>query len=163
MSNKKQTCVSITVFGDGRAEVDARRIAACWNACDGFDTETIEQHSYGEQVRLKVKFKDQCDRLLAALELAAESLERAEFFERAAEARAHIASALALAVSTTPQPAPAQDVAGLADLLGRVKLTDEEARHHHQCGATFWNDAVLACQVAIRDALAARDKQNGEA
>ena len=42
----------------------------------------------------------------------------------------------------------------LAELLESVRLGDDEAKPHGS-GATYWNNAVLACQVAIRDALAA--------
>ena len=42
----------------------------------------------------------------------------------------------------------------LAELLESVRLGDDEAKPHGS-GAAYWNNAVLACQVAIRDALAA--------
>lgn len=41
---------------------------------------------------------------------------------------------------------------GLPELLESVRLSDEEAKPHGP-GATYWNNAVVACQVAIRDAL----------
>ena len=41
---------------------------------------------------------------------------------------------------------------GLPELLESVRLSDEEAKPHCP-GATYWNNAVVACQVAIRDAL----------
>lgn len=92
---------SATVF-HGRQEPDtskenARRLVACWNACEGFETEALERHGidgvmFGTKEWL-IRLNEQRDALLAALENAADSLERAEFFERAAEARAHIAAA----------------------------------------------------------------------
>lgn len=46
----------------------------------------------------------------------------------------------------------------LAGLLEQVRLDDDEAKPHGS-GATYWNNAVVACQVAIRDALAATVQQ----
>lgn len=55
---------------------------------------------------------------------------------------------------------------GLPELLESVRLSDEEAKPHGP-GATYWNNAVVACQVAIRDALytapIAQTAQRGEA
>ena len=47
----------------------------------------------------------------------------------------------------------ALDGSQLAGLLEQVRLDDGEAKPHGS-GATYWNNAVIACQVAIRDALA---------
>lgn len=43
-------------------------------------------------------------------------------------------------------------------LLERVRLTDDESKHHGS-GATYWNNAVFLCQTTIRDALAAAPQQ----
>ena len=57
---------------------------------------------------------------------------------------------------TRPAQTEQQPVAvvpqGLPELLESVRLSDEEAKPHCP-GATYWNNAVVACQVAIRDAL----------
>jgi len=52
----------------------------------------------------------------------------------------------------------ALDGSQLAGLLEQVRLDDDEAKPHGS-GATYWNNAVIACQVAIRDALAATVQQ----
>ena len=56
------------------------------------------------------------------------------------------------------QSAGVPDGERLAELLESVRLGDDEAKPHGS-GATYWNNAVLACQVAIRDALAAAPAQ----
>ena len=56
------------------------------------------------------------------------------------------------------QAAGVPDGERLAELLESVRLGDDEAKPHGS-GATYWNNAVLACQVAIRDALAAAPAQ----
>ena len=50
------------------------------------------------------------------------------------------------------------DGSQLAGLLEQVRLNDDEAKPHGS-GATYWNNAVIACQVAIRDALADHAQQ----
>ena len=50
------------------------------------------------------------------------------------------------------------DGSQLAGLLEQVRLDDDEAKPHGS-GAAYWNNAVIACQVAIRDALAAPVQQ----
>lgn len=50
------------------------------------------------------------------------------------------------------------DGSQLAGLLEQVRLNDDEAKPHG-IGATYWNNAVIACQVAIRDALDAPVQQ----
>ena len=50
------------------------------------------------------------------------------------------------------------DGSQLAGLLEQVRLNDDEAKPHGN-GAAYWNNAVIACQVAIRDALAAPVQQ----
>lgn len=52
----------------------------------------------------------------------------------------------------------ALDGSQLAGLLEQVRLDDDEAKPHGS-GATYWNNAVIACQVAIRDALADHAQQ----
>lgn len=55
--------------------------------------------------------------------------------------------------ATRPAQTEQQPVTqGLPELLESVRLSDEEAKPHGP-GATYWNNAVVACQVAIRDAL----------
>ena len=39
---------SIWVNGTAQNRADARRIVACWNACEGIDTEMLEADGYGE-------------------------------------------------------------------------------------------------------------------
>lgn len=56
------------------------------------------------------------------------------------------------------QSAGVPDGERLAELLESVRLGDDEAKPHGS-GATYWNNAVFACQVAIRDALAAAPAQ----
>lgn len=56
------------------------------------------------------------------------------------------------------QAAGVPDGERLAELLESVRLGDDEAKPHGS-GATYWNNAVLACQVAIRDALDAAPAQ----
>jgi len=59
---------------------------------------------------------------------------------------------------STAAPPAAQDVAGLVELLQQVRLGEgEEARHG--AGLSYWNNAVLACQIAIRDAVTAHRAQ----
>lgn len=53
------------VYG-GDKLANARRIVACVNACAGEPTGALELSSYCEQVDLKVKFFDECQRLKAA-------------------------------------------------------------------------------------------------
>ena len=50
------------------------------------------------------------------------------------------------------------DGSQLAGLLEQVRLDDDEAKPHG-IGAAYWNNSVIACQVAIRDALAAPVQQ----
>lgn len=58
-------------FSDGQ-RADARRIVACVNACEGVDTELLEEGELDNPVMKIVKekseLKQQCDELLAALE-----------------------------------------------------------------------------------------------
>lgn len=63
-----------------------------------------------------------------------------------------------LAAWQRTQAAGVPDGERLAELLESVRLGDDEAKPHGS-GATYWNNAVLACQVAIRDALDAAPAQ----
>lgn len=44
---------------------------------------------------------------------------------------------------------PAHPDAALVEALQRVKLSEEEARHHSFAAVTYWNNAVLACIAAL--------------
>lgn len=57
-------------------------------------------------------------------------------------------------VSSLKAKAAVPDINQLIEVLERVRLSDEEAKRHGN-GSTYWNNAVLACQIAIRDELAA--------
>lgn len=46
-----------------RQESNLRRLAACWNACDGIDTDLIEPRMLGDQIAAKMAVIDKCDRL----------------------------------------------------------------------------------------------------
>lgn len=63
-----------------------------------------------------------------------------------------------IAAQQRTQAAGVPDGERLAELLESVRLGDDEAKPHGS-GATYWNNAVLVCQVAIRDALAAAPAQ----
>lgn len=65
-----------------------------------------------------------------------------------------IASALALAVSTAPLPAPAQDVAELANAARALLEADAGCADAHD---------MRVARSNLRHALAAHDKQKGEA
>ena len=47
------------------------------------------------------------------------------------------------------QAAPQPEQSGLVETLERVKLTDEEARHHSFSAVAYWNNAVTACISAL--------------
>lgn len=66
--------------------------------------------------------------------------------------------ARAAPVSEAKAQGVALDGSQLAGLLEQVRLDDDEAKLHRS-GAAYWNNAVIACQVAIRDALAAPVQQ----
>lgn len=46
-----------------RQESNLRRLAACWNACDGIDTDLIEPRMLGDQIAAKMAVIDKCERL----------------------------------------------------------------------------------------------------
>lgn len=46
-----------------RQESNLRRLAACWNACEGIDTGLIEPRMLGDQIAAKMAVIDKCDRL----------------------------------------------------------------------------------------------------
>lgn len=54
-----------SISGCPDAEANARRLAACWNACEGLSTEALE--SLGTLDRARVSFNVQRDKLLAQL------------------------------------------------------------------------------------------------
>ena len=68
---------------------------------------------------------------------------------------------LAAAPATPAAQGAVPDGGRRAELLGSVRLGFDEAKPHGS-GATYWNNAVLACQVAIRDALAAAPAHQAE-
>ena len=61
-------------------------------------------------------------------------------------------------LATLKAKAAVPDVNQLIAVLERVRLSDEESKRHGN-GSTYWNNAVLACQIAIRDELAAATAQ----
>ena len=52
-------------YPDTKAEENSRRLAACWNACEGISTETLQQGNIADRV---ARLEQQRDALLAALE-----------------------------------------------------------------------------------------------
>lgn len=86
-------CVALTFNTDGRldAEANARRLVACWNACEHMKIENIEELAniggvpalivYGDDV------KKECDELLAALEMAEGAIVKTLEIVRAAIAK----------------------------------------------------------------------------
>jgi hypothetical protein len=57
------------------SDEDARRLVACWNACEGLPTEVLEHAaSTGDSLGGHIKLTAQRDELLAALKLATEGL-----------------------------------------------------------------------------------------
>ena len=99
---------------------------------------------------------------LAACRVAVENCDL--FLARIAELEARIvwleceAQLYAAPVSEAKAQGVVLDGSQLAGLLEQVRLDDDEAKPHGS-GATYWNNAVVACQVAIRDALAAPVQQ----
>jgi hypothetical protein len=49
-------------------EADARRLVACWNACEGIDTEHLERHGLPAFAKTISDLREQRDDLLAVLE-----------------------------------------------------------------------------------------------
>lgn len=102
------------------------------------------------------------DEELAACRVAVENCDL--FRARIAELEARIvwleceAQVNAAPVSEAKAQGVALDGSQLAGLLEQVRLDDDEAKPHGS-GAAYWNNAVIACQVAIRDALAAPVQQ----
>ena len=62
----------------------------------------------------------------------------------------HLMPAVLAYRATAATPA-AQDLSGLLDILERVRLSDDQ-QARHGAGFSYWNNAVIACQCAIRDA-----------
>ncbi len=62
------TAVALTgIVGDARdalSAADARRLAACWNACQNIETEVLEQHALGV---ISAEHSQQIHKMLAAL------------------------------------------------------------------------------------------------
>ena len=52
-------------YPDTKAEENSRRLTACWNACEGISTETLQQGNIADRV---ARPEQQRDALLAALE-----------------------------------------------------------------------------------------------
>lgn len=59
------TCLTNSVPDND--EANARRLAACWNACEGLDTESLEKHSLASVTSKLLKAKTQRDELATAL------------------------------------------------------------------------------------------------
>ena len=73
--------------------------------------------------------------------------------------RDSVIDALRAELAALKAKAAVPDINQLIELLERVRLSDEEANRHGN-GSTYWNNAVLACQIAIRDELAAAPSQH---
>jgi hypothetical protein len=73
-------CVAITHDSNGRldAVASARRLVACWNACDGIETSLLEQFPRGMNGMSNIAIGKQRDELLAALEAEQEWRDREE-------------------------------------------------------------------------------------
>ncbi|HBP5383679.1 hypothetical protein AO989_11640 [Pseudomonas aeruginosa] len=52
-------------------------------------------------------------------------------------------------VARPAQVAPQPEQSVFVEALERVKLTDEEARHHSASALAYWNNAVTACIAAL--------------
>lgn len=84
--------------GDDEADANMRRLAACWNACEGLSTEALERLGTLDRARveldvIRVQAIAQRDELLAALRRAASGLESVSYQDPS------IASALGVARS----------------------------------------------------------------
>ena len=100
------------------------------------------------------------DARIVELESAAESLRLSRDYhhEQEIEYRRRWAGICTAQVSEANAQGVVLDGSQLAGLLEQVRLDDDEAKPHGS-GATYWNNAVIACQVAIRDALADHAQQ----
>lgn len=80
--------VSHGVGGDPKRKANARRLAACWNACQGLDTEFLEMVPAAPDATVwtraaTARLRKQHDDLLTDLRAAAETLRRYEASHRA--------------------------------------------------------------------------------
>lgn len=89
--------VMVSQRSDGECEANARRLVACWNACEGLDTETLELMASGNAPSLREIFGEhgqlwgQRDELLAALRGLLDALPSATTHPAIKAARAAIA------------------------------------------------------------------------
>ena len=75
--------VASLYYHEATSEADARRLVACWNACEGVTTEHIEKLSEGPSLPALVEYlRGRLDRAESALECARDQRE-----EYAAEAK----------------------------------------------------------------------------
>lgn len=52
-----------------RQKANMHRLVACWNACEGIDTELLESKMLGDQIAAKMGLIDQRDELLEAIKV----------------------------------------------------------------------------------------------
>lgn len=126
--------------------------------CKQCDTSTADTYTAVDMATAAAQgFRDE----QAAVEPAAAQDERKTIIvnlQRECARLGALTNELEQRLATRPAQTEQQPVAmvqkGLPELLESVRLSDEEGRPHGS-GATYWNNAVLACQVAIRDAIRA--------
>lgn len=106
-----------------RAEHNARRLVACWNACLGMDTATLELAGSGNAPDVKEWFEDSCDRhgyelataeLIAALRATTEALQNISDYW-----------AYGMNKSEGAQPTPEDDAAATAMAVAARKAIDK--------------------------------------
>jgi hypothetical protein len=94
---------------------------------------------------------------IAGLELARKELLAAGYMPGSAPDL--IVSNLIAKAKSAPEPEPVQGEA--VDLLEYVRLTEQEVEQHG-IGAVYWENAVSACQAAIRASIMAAAKPDAE-
>lgn len=94
--------------GLDQQRVNLRRLAACWNACNGVSTEDLEVDNvrFVEMLKERTTLREQRDQLLVDLIEAAATLRRYEVLHRAkgnadSEAKAEVNAALAARFEAT--------------------------------------------------------------
>lgn len=75
-----------------RQKANMHRLVACWNACEGIDTELLDPKMLGDQIAAKMSLIDQRDQLLEAIK---ELLEFPNIHEANEKAKAAIEKATA--------------------------------------------------------------------
>lgn len=73
-----QDGMTIAAFVDEPSEANARRLVACWNACEGISTEHLEDDAVRKLMQDRDLLLAQRDELLAELKKALDSLEYVE-------------------------------------------------------------------------------------